>query len=915
MLILGSLAFASPWMLTALAALPALIWLMRVTPPAPQRIRFPAIRLLFGLHSEEETAARTPLWLLILRALVAALVIVALARPILNPDATLVGDGPVLLVVDDGWAAAGNWRARQLTMLNLVDQAGRDDRPVAVLTTAPPPDGGPIELRGVATAAEARDRVLGLQPKPWPADRAAAARALGDGGLEGPVEVFWLADGLAQAALAGAAPESDAATRALADALTGLGPVRMVTGGDGDLPLTLAPAATDAGELRFEVRRAGDRPDRTVWIRASADRGQILSRIELALAAGEAATAFNLDLPPELRNRVVRIEIEQQDTAGAVILLDERWRRRPVGIVAGDAVDADRPLLSALYYLDRALSPFAEVRTGTIPTLLDRELSVLALADVGKIVGPVAARLEQWLSGGGVLVRFAGPRMAQDNDDLLPARLRPGERSLGGAMTWSEPALLAPFPETSPFRGLDIPADVQVNRQVLAEPTLDIGEKTWARLADGTPLVTGARHGNGWIVLFHTTANTDWSNLPLSGLFVEMLRTIVRLSQGIEGQPGEVVLPPLSSLDGFGRLAGPGPAAQPLPGDAFATTMPGPRAPPGFYGADDARQAFNLGAALAAPVEIAGLPSGISRGGLSEERERDLMPWLLTAAIVLALVEFAASLQLRGLLRPGAAAAAVVLAVAGGGPPPASAQNAAENFAMAAALETRLAWVITTNGEVDRLSELGLLGLTRVMSGRTAVEAAYPVGVDPERHELAFFPLLYWPMTPEQPALSPAALANVDAFLKNGGTILFDTRDQRDGGFGGGGAGTATLRRILAQLDVPPLVPVPPEHVLTQAFYLMDQFPGRYEGSPVWVEQHVGGVNDGVSSLVIGANDWAAAWALDEDGWPLAAVSSNDERQRELAFRFGINLVMYTLTGSYKADQVHLPAIMERLGE
>ncbi|MDA1132478.1 MAG: DUF4159 domain-containing protein, partial [Proteobacteria bacterium] len=720
---------------------------------------------------------------------------------------------------------------------------------------------------------------------------------------------------LAQAVLAGTEGANDTATRALADALAALGPVQLVTGADTDLPLTLAPAAADAGELKFEVRRAGALPDRSVWIRASDDRGQILSRIELALAAGEAATDFNLDLPPELRNRAARIEIEQHDTAGAVILLDERWRRRPVGIVAGDAVDADRPLLSALYYLDRALSPFAEVRTGTIPTLLDRELSVLALADVGKIVGPVAARLEQWLTGGGVLVRFAGPRMAQDNDDLLPARLRPGERSLGGAMTWAEPARLAPFPETSPFRGLAVPLDVQVTRQVLAEPTLDIGEKTWASLADGTPLVTGARHGNGWIVLFHTTANTDWSNLPLSGLFVEMLRTIVRLSQGIEGQPGEVTLPPLSSLDGFGRLAGPAPAAQPLPGDAFATTMPSPRAPPGFYGADDARQAFNLGAALAAPVEISGLPSGITRGGLAEDRERDLLPWLLTAAILLALVEFAASLRLRGFLRLGPAAAAVVLGVASGGPPPASAQNAAETFAMAAALETRLAWVITTNAEVDRISELGLLGLTRVMAGRTAVEAAYPVGVDPERNELAFFPLLYWPMTPQQPALSPAALANVDAYLKNGGTILFDTRDQPDGGFGGGTAGTDTLRRILAGLDVPPLVPVPPEHVLTQAFYLMDAFPGRYEGGPVWVEQHAGGVNDGVSSLVIGANDWAAAWALDEDGWPLAAVSSNDERQRELAFRFGINLVMYTLTGSYKADQVHLPAIMERLGE
>jgi len=74
-------------------------------------------------------------------------------------------------------------------------------------------------------------------------------------------------------------------------------------------------------------------------------------------------------------------------------------------------------------------------------------------------------------------------------------------------------------------------------------------------------------------------------------------------------------------------------------------------------------------------------------------------------------------------------------------------------------------------------------------------------------------------------------------------------------------------------------------------------------------------VNDGVSSIIVGANDWASAWALDKDGWPIAPVSTGNERQRELAFRFGINLVMYVLTGNYKADQVHLPAIMERIGQ
>ena len=106
-----------------------------------------------------------------------------------------------------------------------------------------------------------------------------------------------------------------------------------------------------------------------------------------------------------------------------------------------------------------------------------------------------------------------------------------GGRTIGGALSWEQPAKLAPFEADSPFAGLAVPADVTVSRQVLAEPDLDLASKTWARLADGTPLVTAEKRGQGWIVLVHTTANADWSNLALSGLFVEMLRRIELMSQ------------------------------------------------------------------------------------------------------------------------------------------------------------------------------------------------------------------------------------------------------------------------------------------------------------------------------------------------------------------------------------------------
>src|SRR5260370_28862674 len=147
MLALGFIAFVSPWLLLALAALPIVWWLLRVTPPAPRRVAFPAIRLLLGLVRREETPARTPLWLILLRMVLAALVILAVAHPLLNPEARLASMGPILLIVDDGWAAARDWPARQAALTGLLAEAEREDRQGVLVPTPPaPPDQPPAAL-------------------------------------------------------------------------------------------------------------------------------------------------------------------------------------------------------------------------------------------------------------------------------------------------------------------------------------------------------------------------------------------------------------------------------------------------------------------------------------------------------------------------------------------------------------------------------------------------------------------------------------------------------------------------------------------------------------------------------------------------------------------------------------------------
>jgi hypothetical protein len=563
------------------------------------------------------------------------------------------------------------------------------------------------------------------------------------------------------------------------------------------------------------------------------------------------------------------------------------------------------------------------VRRGDISDLLHREIAMLVLADTAPGTQADHAALVKWMEAGGVLLRFAGPDLAESSDDLLPVTLRRGGRTIGGALSWEKPARLAPFSSDSPFAGLAIPNDVTIERQVLAEPSLDLAGKTWARLTDGTPLVTGERRGQGWLVLVHTTGSPAWSNLALSGLFVQMLRRIVALSQGVEGA-GDTPLPPLETLDGYGRLQKAPANIRPIAGKDIAGAIASASQPPGYYGAVDARHALNLSSAVKSIAILDRLPNGVVRETLTRGAEFDLRPALLAGALAFVLLDLLIAYALRGLLpgfggRRGRGAAVAVLLVAGWtfSAHPARAAANTDAFALQATSEMRLAYVKTGIPSIDEVSRAGLTGLTALLNRRTAIEAAEPMEVDPEQDELIFFPLLYWPVAPEQPSLSPRAIERLNRFIATGGTIFFDTRDQGEDGATGSFAGAASqrLRQLVGGLNIPPLIPVPPDHVLTKSFYLMQDFPGRWAGGQLWVEPTEDRVNDGVATVIIGSNDYAAAWAVDDQGRDLYAVVPGGEAQREQAFRFGVNLVMYALTGNYKSDQVHVPAILERLGQ
>ncbi|WEX76537.1 DUF4159 domain-containing protein [Sinorhizobium numidicum] len=929
--------FANPAVLAALVALPVIWWLLRMTPPRPAAEVFPPLRILASVLKREETPSKSPWWLTLLRMVMATAVIFAIADPVFNPRSNaLSSSGPLALLIDNSWATAPDWEQRVEAASALIDDAEAKDLPVSIVFT-----GDRQHDATPGSAGAARNRLAAAAPEPLPADRGSAIAALQTAFENAPPgTIAFVTDGIEAADGKTMAPLAQIGAAAL-----------KVIEADGSQAIALTGTSNDSTGMSVTATRLKTDDRRSLSLVAYDTRGRAIADGTVEFAPGEATAKGTIEAPFELRNDFARIGIENAATAGATHLLDDGFRRRRVALLSGEARDLSQPLLSPLYYINRALAPYADLvepretdLAVAIPELLEQRPSVLIMADIGRLPEETYPLLTKWIENGGTLIRFAGPRLAAApaDDPLVPVTLRQGERALGGALSWSEPQPLADYPVNSPFAGMARPTDIFVKRQVLAEPTADLAERTWASLADGTPLVTTAAQGAGRIILFHVSAEATWSNLPISGHFVEMLRRSVQLSRsgGVAGEGKQVqaqALPPYRLLNADGLLVAETGNARPLDILPGKTPVATPENPPGLYGSEDGFTALNL---LPRDTELKKIdmttagPHTFER--LAGAESWSLKPALLTAALLLLLADAVIVLFMSGAfsrIRVARAAATMIFMLAASVvllPPQAFADDTRpDDQRILERLDTtHLAYVVTGEDDVDRLSERGLMGLTDFLTYRTTLEPGAPVGLDISKDELSVYPIIYWPISANAPMPSPQAVSRIDAYMRAGGTVLFDTRDQFSslGGSSGGTSPNAErLQAILGNLDIPPLEPVPADHVLTKAFYLLANFPGRYTGSPLWIEAQLDNseepsnrparAGDGVTPIMITGNDFAGAWAIDANGVALLPTVPPDEMQREYAFRSGVNIMMYMLTGNYKADQVHVPALLERLGQ
>ncbi len=924
----NNISFLSPLLLWALLLLPILWWLLRAVPPAPVRAKFPGVLLLLGLKDKDTTPDRTPWWLLALRIMAIAAVIAGFAGPVLNPAETQSSQKNLVILMDASWASADDWGRRQAKLAEVLQSAGQNDRPTVIFKLSEAPQ-NLVKLNFIAPNVYLQ-RVRNLAPNAWRGDLASWKDYLNT--RDASFDTVWFSDGLDD-------PERDG----LLDVLLSKGIVSVVEGVNPVIAMT--PPGVKDGNLTVTVHRswANGASDVTVSAMGPDPTGvmRALSTTSTQFLPDNTNAELMFDMPSELRNRITSVVIDGQRSAGGVVVTGDTVQRRKIALVSSSNQQEIADLVSEVFYLRKALTPTADVIETDLKNTLLADPDVMIFVDVGKLNTAETKDVSKWVAEGGLLVRFAGPRLAasqiglQEEHPLLPVRLRAGGRSVGGAMSWGAPKKLQPFVEGTAFHGLKVPDDVTVSSQVIAQPDPNLAERVVAALQDGTPLVTQKTVGKGRVVLFHVTANAEWSSLPLSGLFVQMLE---RLAVSTSGQLEDIqdleglIWKPEETIDAFGVLRD---ASDRLgvEGNVLAAHRLSKDLHPGVYSNGGRKAALNVLKRDDVLIQTK-WRNDVKVLSLNNNSQQFLKPYLLIAALGLMMLDIFASLWLSGKLIKRFAGQVAVLAMLCIMVEPRSGlaqteMTQSDEQLTAAINDTVLAYIITGNAKVDKTSHAGLFGLSAELFRRTSVEPVEPVGIDIERDELSIYPFLYWPISENQRAPSDAAVEKLNRFLRSGGMILFDTRDaDLSSGISGGTPNGRMLQKIAARLEIPPLEPVPDDHVLTRSFYLLQDFPGRHRGTTVWIEAAPAGakkikgmpfrnLNDGVSPVVIGGNDWASAWAIGPNARYLFPVGrgASGELQREYAQRFGVNLIMYVLTGNYKSDQVHIPALLDRLGQ
>ncbi len=923
---IGPVAFAEPWLLLSLMGVPLVWFMLRTMPPVPNTYKFSALWLITQSQSSRQFTDRAPLWIVIIRLTYISLLIIALANPKMHSFQHLNGSHPLLIVIDNGWASGSGWQQRSQTANKLISAAELKKKDIFVATTAREPD-RKSRLAGPLTVSEALLLVDQIIPKPWSIDPLFLTQDKVKKQLPRYFETHWISDGI-----------FNSKKFHVIEHLKKYGPVLLLQ--NKSLGPTIISYIKHKGlTLQATVMRSTAELEGKTKLSAVNKDNRVITTSNITFKKGELTKTVEVRLPEKKKNEINRFVLQNEANAAAVYLVDESLKKVSVGIATRINSQSPHPLLNEVFYLKTALSDSSYTKKGTLDKLSKKNIPIILVPDAYQISIEEKANIRKWVEAGGTLIRFSGPNLAANlegeseeaNDSLIPVKLRGRERAFGGSLSWQQPLNITTFNRNSPLSNLPRYKDVLVRRQLLATPAPTLKQQTWASLSDGTPIITAKNKGDGRIILFHTTATPEWSDLVISGQFVEMLQRLIKSKRTRANSAYLSNLSALKLLDGFGQLRVPPTSDIIIPNIGLAKKLkPGPIHPPGFYGSSSAPAAFNLSLTAKDIKSETVIPRGIETSNFDLVNVVNLSAHLFYLALGLLLIDTLIILFLNNdrinfftktLPKVSLLFLIILLGIfvdiISNSALADSKLSSADRFALTASSQTRLVFAKSGTHETDVLSLSALRTLTDALRERTAASLGDPLGVNIESDDLAFFNILFCPLSALKEPLSINVQNRLNNFMDNGGILFIDSQNAIESRRSVREITSLVpkLRAIGPHLNIFPLVPITRQHTLMRSFYILKSFPGRFSNEILWVRNRQFSKFGELTPIIAGTNDWIRAWAKNKQGDFVFSMSQKAHSQRELSIRFGINLVIYALTGNYKSDQLHTNNILKRIAK
>ena len=904
-----NIAFTYPFALLLLVFSPVIWKFLKSKPLTVELKKFPAISLISKIKSIDNTFENNSLLIIILRFLIFVLLVIALSKPYFKNVAKNVELKQILLIVDDSWESGINWYSKIEKIKSLLDSNSLENISYTLVTSSKVNENKFKFLKN-KNSSEILAFVNSIKPNSWNSDFNELFKFL-ETDIKSYEKIFWFTESLISES------KKNFFLKIKDNNL------KIIQSLNKELsPLIFLKEQKIKGNYIFEIYDF-NKFYKNVVIDCYDIRDRLILRKNVKGSDKSNSdwniTQVDLRIAKEFDDSIIYFHFNNLMSSTAKVMKTNISGQKKVGIIQPNYSKKIIEFNRANFYIENAMKSDHDISTGSVSDLISKKISLMFSDDFDSSFISEEEKIINWIKSGGTFVKFGGEKFLNTINKQTNKKFfgifepESDPVNLDHELSFRKDLSLKNFKKGNLFYGLIVNEKVKVNKYIELKKNLEFKNlQHLAYLENGAPLISEFEIGKGKLVFFHIPANTNWSTLPLSILFVNILEKLNLYSKGVKENSNNQIFKPFKILDGLGTFEDPSLNTMNLNEKDLRknTYQLNYQNPPGIYKNKSDLYGLNMPNYLKDKKYTFSFPDEYLINEFNKFEVKNLRKNIVFCILFLFLLETFLTLQNRDIFkikffRSSTKFLSLILII-----------TTVLTFKVESADQvinkvntTKLAYVKTGNKEVDEISKNGILSISEYITSKTSVILDSPDEVDLEEHDIFFYPILYFPFINSKETVGEKKIRKLQNFINNGGILIFDCKNNFEKFFIDDCLDDILLN--FKDLDISSPIKLQNKNTLSKSFYLLKEFPGR-RNQDVFVSFNNQINNNEVVSVIFGINDWSGSWAKSDNGFELPILSGTEE-QRTLSFRFGVNIVVYSLTGNYKSDQVHIPEILKRM--